>query len=156
MRRWVSLIALITCSSAYADGHGIYLEHGDGSRTAPCCGQSTEPFKGTENRPFTSPAVSRAAVHTPMLIAVESPAEGEFHFADVTIHNRLVFADTTHTRYDFQIKGEVVIVVPEPRSGNDPDTFTVIPPDGYIAVPDRVTLEEGENAVIKIFSNLLG
>ncbi len=34
--------------------------------------------------------------------------------------------------------------------GYAPDTFTAFPPDGYVALPESVTLEEGESGVIEI------
>jgi hypothetical protein len=34
--------------------------------------------------------------------------------------------------------------------GYAPDTFTAFPPDGYVAIPESVTLEEGRAGVIEI------
>jgi hypothetical protein len=36
--------------------------------------------------------------------------------------------------------------------GDKPDTMTVTPPEGYIAVPPSVTVPEGETRVITIYS----
>lgn len=35
---------------------------------------------------------------------------------------------------------------------NAPDTVTVIPPDGYIAIPEQMTVDEGSTGIITIYS----
>lgn len=156
MFRWLALFLMVSCSPAYAGGHDSYPgDMGEGS-TFPCCDPNPETFMGSEDNAFNVGSTNADKGETPMHISVVRPPEGELHFADVHIHNRLVFAFFQHDRYDFVIKDEIVTIIGEPRSGDEPDTFTVLPPAGYIAIPNSVTLDEGANAIIKIYPNLLG
>jgi hypothetical protein len=70
---------------------------------------------------------------------------------EVTYHNGLTPVD----RYpaDFHVdltNGFTVRVVIMQGSGNAPDSIVVIPPAGYIAIPEMLTLEEHETGSVLV------
>jgi hypothetical protein len=70
--------------------------------------------------------------------------------AEVTFHNEIAqtmmleFFDLTHD-------GITVAIRIDARQGDVPDTMTVTPPLGFIAVPESITVDEGGAGVIHIY-----
>jgi len=77
-------------------------------------------------------------------------ASVEFDGVFVTLNNEL----TTGGDLDFNVdmtEGDVTIkVVVMQGQGDTPDTMYVIPPEGYIAIPEMVTVEETEKGTIMV------
>lgn len=71
--------------------------------------------------------------------------------ASVTFHN-----EDIHTKseiFDLAIPGLTVTVKTEiNHAGRSPDTFAVTVPEGYVAAPPEMTVDEGATAVILIYS----
>jgi hypothetical protein len=70
----------------------------------------------------------------------------------VTFHNGLT--SSMHYPADFYrdlTNGFTVRVVIMQGMGNAPDTMAVIPPAGYVAIPESVTVEEHEIGVIHVY-----
>jgi hypothetical protein len=146
------LAVMISCSPALAGGHADY---GDSGMDMPDV--SAHPFSGNEDRPFTIGAARDPnGDGSPMMIAISRPPEGDFHWADVIFKNRLAYGPATPTEYHFEFDGKVVYVYFQGGNGDVPDTLSVIPPDGYIAIPSEITVEENEEGLIQIFPALLG
>jgi hypothetical protein len=80
------------------------------------------------------------------------PSEAPGAVAEVTFANAEVFIANTE-RFDLSLGGFAVGVVINNLAGKQPDTMTVTPPEGYIAVPPSVTVAEGETRVITIYSS---
>lgn len=156
MIRLISIVLpllLFSCGApAYADMHSHYSFDED-SDWVPDVTET--PFVGSDTRPFLLPPVMNGG-ETPLRISISAPPEGEYHFADVHYHNRLAYGPSTPNEYHFTFQGEVVYVYMNAGPGDDPDSITVIPPDGYIAIPQELTLEEGENGIVQIFPAQLG
>jgi len=77
-------------------------------------------------------------------------ASVEFDGVYVTLNNEL----TTGGDLDFNVdmtEGDVTIkVVVMQGQGDTPDTMYVIPPEGYIAIPETITVEEAEKGTIMV------
>ena len=61
---------------------------------------------------------------------------------------------TTTGELDFALNlgGFVVVMKVQQRNGDLPDLYIAHPPEGYIAVPRSILIEEGSKARISIFS----
>lgn len=62
--------------------------------------------------------------------------EAEVHFVNTDIHDQPYFS------FDLDLDGLVVTVLVEINTSGADDTMTVVPPDGYIAIPTEVTVPE--------------
>ena len=96
-----------------------------------------------------------------ILLALSGPAMAETHqfgLASVTFDGRTVtFANDMTPRegfpQDFSVdltNGITVQVIIMQEFGSAPDTMHVIPPSGYIAIPESVTVEEWESGHILV------
>lgn len=87
------------------------------------------------------------------------PVEGQAHIAEIHVKNQI-----TSSRYETTVLffGDVEVHVhyettPNYVAGQDPrDIVTVSVPDGYIAVPSELLIDEGATDVIRIYVALLG
>lgn len=80
------------------------------------------------------------------------PARGPA-VATVTIRNRITGGHPNDTAASLSQGGLRVFVSVFHAPGDTPDTITVTPPDGYIAVPPVLDVPEGETGVVTIYSN---
>lgn len=75
--------------------------------------------------------------------------------AQVAFHN-----DTFHTQFVEQfpltLDGLTVAVRIDAQLSMEPETMTVTPPPGFIAIPESVTVQEGEMGVVYIFEDAIG
>ena len=88
-------------------------------------------------------------------VAIVDPLENT-HYMTVVFDNRLVYAPHTPWQYTFQIDGHEIIVIMAFGSGDAPDLMTVIPPQGYIAIPTEISVEEDAHGIIEIHRYLGG
>jgi len=79
---------------------------------------------------------------------------GDGHWADVFYQNRLVNSVDVPNLYDFAFDGLVISVIIDSGHGDSPEIITVIPPDGYYAIPAEAVVHEDESIVIEIHENL--
>lgn len=114
------------------------------------------PFIGSPDRPFELEPTESAADQSLMVISIEPAPESSGELAYLTIKNRLAPSVKQHEEYHFIVNEEVVIIVTDMGEGNAPDTFEILPPDGYVALPTTITLEEGEDVMIRIIPYLFG
>lgn len=71
--------------------------------------------------------------------------------ASVTFHNEDIH--TKSEAFDLSIAGLTVTVQTRiNHAGRSPDTFAVTVPEGFVAAPPEMMVEEGETAVILIYS----
>ena len=66
--------------------------------------------------------------------------------------NRLTNGHDSLLVFSLDLHGFTVEVTVDHGDHTYPDIFAVTPPEGYIAVPPSVSVEEGETAVILIFA----
>lgn len=90
---------------------------------------------------------------------VVTPGEG--FLATVTVQNRLARAveipEQIFFIYDHPEYGRVMItVIADAEPGDNPDTFSVIPPEGFYTIPESITLDENELGFIEIHEYILG
>lgn len=51
--------------------------------------------------------------------------------------------------------GKIIVHIHE-EDGDIPDWFEVVPPQGYIAIPNIIHVDEESSGVIRIYQNLIG
>jgi hypothetical protein len=113
------------------------------------------------NAPRRSGASSLVFQTFAALTLLASPASAEtFHFGQASISfdgREVIFSNGQTGRdhpqdfnRDLTAEGITVRVVVMQEGNPAPDTFMVIPPAGYIAVPEMVTVEEGDIGLIII------
>ena len=80
----------------------------------------------------------------------------EEYYGDVVFKNELVMSNSP-TVIEFQLPdGLSITVILESGPGDIPDDMEVIPPPGFYTIPDKITVEEGEDGKIEIHEMLLG
>jgi hypothetical protein len=79
------------------------------------------------------------------------PGAGGAHVATVTLHNRLTWADANPVQVSLYLHGIAVEVVITHMPGDIPDVLTAIPPDGFIAIPERVAVDENSAGSVTIY-----
>ena len=78
-----------------------------------------------------------------------------FDGVDVVFHNDLTSAADFPREFSFDLtEGITVQVVILHGAGNTPDMMIVIPPAGYVAVPEQVTVEEKDAGIISIYGGM--
>lgn len=102
------------------------------------------------NGEYTHPSINNNA--TGDYVVRVTPGDG--HWADVFYQNRLVRAIEVPNLYDFAFDGLVISVIIDSGDGDSPETITVIPPDGFYAIPPEAVVDEDESIVIEIHENL--
>lgn len=83
------------------------------------------------------------------------PVAGETHVAEIRCHN----AQTAGPWYDeatLSIKDMRVDLTIMHGPGDVADSFTFLVPDGYIAIPEALMLDEHTSGVVLIYPLLLG
>jgi hypothetical protein len=78
------------------------------------------------------------------------PADGP-HFAEVVGVNRMTTGVGSVTAAELSIDGLTVRVTVFHGPGAAPDRLTVIAPEGFIAVPEFIDIEEDDTGVIRIY-----
>ena len=68
----------------------------------------------------------------------------------VRVSPTLITVGTSRPSVALDAAGFAVVVLVEEGNGQQPDTFTVIPPPGYTAEPASVTVPEGEAGVVTL------
>ena len=79
------------------------------------------------------------------------PGAGGAHVATVTLHNRLTWADANPVQVALYLHGIAVEVIITHMPGDIPDVLQVIPPDGFIAIPKRVAVDENDAGSVMIY-----
>jgi len=74
----------------------------------------------------------------------------EFDGVNVTLNNELTSGGELDFNIDMTENGVTIKVVIMQGQGDIPDTMYVIPPDGYIAIPETITVEETEKGTIMV------
>jgi hypothetical protein len=73
-------------------------------------------------------------------------------FACVTFDNTFVGSAFNPERGTVSLGGVTVQVIIDQGLSGVPDTMTVIPPEGLIAIPPSVTVEENASGTVMLFS----
>lgn len=82
---------------------------------------------------------------------------GPSHYADIVFYNTLVHGFYTHRQVNFvRPDGKVTSVYFAMEAGEEPDVMTVIPPQGYIAIPQDIVVPEYSEGVIEIHEYIGG
>lgn len=81
------------------------------------------------------------------------PAED--HPADILFVNRLTHGNALEMVFALEIDGLVVEVEVSNGIGEQPDLLFVTPPMGFVAIPSRIEVHEGETGRIAIMHALL-
>jgi len=68
----------------------------------------------------------------------------------VTLNNELTTGGDLDFNVDMTESDVTIKVVVMQGQGDTPDTMYVIPPEGYIAIPEMVTVEEAEKGTIMV------
>ena len=78
-----------------------------------------------------------------------------FDGVDVVFHNDLTSAADFPREFSFDLtEGITIQVIILHGAGNTPDMMIVIPPAGYVAVPEQVTVEEKDAGIISIYGGM--
>lgn len=72
------------------------------------------------------------------------------HYMDVEIRNDFTLPSQVPERIVFNMGERSLIVMLNPKGGDIPDSYEIIPPAGYVAIPSTITLDEGEIGVVEI------
>ncbi|TNC73728.1 hypothetical protein [Rubellimicrobium roseum] len=81
------------------------------------------------------------------------PADG--HPADLVFLNELTHGNPLEMIFALELDGLVVDVEVINGIGEEPDIVTVLPPPGFVAVPERLEVDEGQTGRIEIQHALL-
>jgi len=148
---FAALLGLSYCAPAHAGGHGGYSNHDEDGDFAITLNELIKGQKQVNDGTYIVTAVGMGAPL--MVLAVPR----DTHYADVIFKNQLAPAWQTHEGVDFHMAdGKVITVIFNMGNGETPDTMTVLPPPGYIALPPEVTVEEGAEATVEIHEATLG
>jgi len=79
------------------------------------------------------------------------PADNGPHVASVICHNELTMDSPMQFGFALTIGGLTVQIEIEQGSGDIPDLYRVIPPEGFIAIPPAIFVNEGQSEEIRIF-----
>lgn len=79
------------------------------------------------------------------------PGEGMGHVATVTFHNTLTYPIIGRVSVPLTEGGVSLAVTVGQRPGDDLDRLTVTPPEGYIAIPAFIDVEEDASGSVEIF-----
>jgi len=82
--------------------------------------------------------------------------DSDEHFADVNFSNIIVPSGAAEDITFENIQGLPVKVLIKYGAGDNPDIMAVIPPAGFVAVPQELSVEEDTIGVIEIHEMLLG
>ena len=85
----------------------------------------------------------------PASTIVTHPGEGAGHVASLVFTNRLN-GGVFHARHEL-FEGVRIVVTIRDQSGDVPDELTVEVPDGYLAIPPAISVEEDSSGTIEIF-----
>lgn len=80
---------------------------------------------------------------------VTHPGEGAGHVASLVFTNRLN-GGVFHARHEL-FEGVRIVVTIRDQSGDVPDELTVEVPDGFLAIPPAISVEEDSSGTIEIF-----
>ena len=72
-------------------------------------------------------------------------------FARVDCVNRMTSGTSPHLAFTLDMDGLTVGVTVEQGLGNAPDVYAVTVPDGFVAIPPSLTLDEDSAGVILIY-----
>ena len=101
---------------------------------------------------FFIPAANAAPVHTWGGSSATLSPGPDIPLAYVDCVNRLTSDHDPVLRFTLDLGGFEVGVIVVHGSGNIPDTYTITPPEGFIAVPPVIEVQEGATGRIAIFS----
>lgn len=149
----ILLLGFLIALPAYAGGHG---EYGGLPNSSPeiTPQENQIPFTGDSERWFSIDSINGNAFG-PLTMKFIPILDGTA-WGSVEFQNRLAKGYKTHSEYQFAYDGRVVYVYLDSGGRTAPDLLTVIPPDGYIAIPGEILVEENTTAVVLIYPQLLG
>jgi hypothetical protein len=98
---------------------------------------------------FAAPAIAGETALCGASIATLRPGDGEA-VAEVAFVNRYA-PSPVQCQDDMRLHGLTVTVQVANEPGRVPDTIRVFVPEGYVAVPQELTLGEDETGTIRIF-----
>lgn len=75
---------------------------------------------------------------------------------EINVHNALTPVDADVATYQFDIPGGEVVLIYTIGASDTPDTVTVSVPNGWIAIPFELSIEEHQDATILITPYLAG
>jgi hypothetical protein len=78
------------------------------------------------------------------------PIEGRAHIAEARCEN-VETSGQSLVEADLTAGGLTVRLVLMQAPGHQPDSFTIVPPDGFIADPQTLVLDEFTSGVVRIF-----
>lgn len=78
------------------------------------------------------------------------PVEGQAWVAEVRCQNFLTSMTSPDVSAELRIDGLTVNLDLSQTAGRVPDVFTVVPPDGYVADPPVLVLDEDARGVVRV------
>lgn len=106
---------------------------------------------------YEKPALAQENASTPFYIKIESVDDSVDLHAILTFQNRLTYVWAVAREIHMGTGDDVYYIYMDQGDGDDPDTITVLPPDGYRAIPESVTLlEEDDKVEIRIEPIVMG
>ena len=92
----------------------------------------------------------------PFFTVMGAPVDADPHIANVVIVNQQTHSHPAHTEGVITI-GDVEIGVRVHHTPlGDPDDVWITVPEGYVAVPPHVVVDEGDDVTVKIYKVYLG
>ena len=79
------------------------------------------------------------------------PANNGPHVATVICHNEIVMVGAMDFGFALTLGALTVQVEIEQGVGDTPDLYRVTPPEGFIAIPPAIFVNEGQSEEIRIF-----
>jgi len=135
------LLSLSYCAPAFAGSHGF----------SPSSREDVVSMYDTIKTPMVLDTDQYQIIASYNKILSFTVIPHDEHYVDVVFHNELAPAWDTHEQIVFnRPDGLQIIVYLQSAVGDEPDVFTVIPPNGYIAIPMEMSVEEGEDGIIEI------
>lgn len=103
---------------------------------------------------FAMPAAAQDAAFWGATGCVLVPVTGEAWVAELRCANFLTNMTPADVSADLRIDGLAVRLDLVQTFGRTPDVFTVTPPDGFVAVPPVLVLDEEARGVVRVMEYL--
>lgn len=100
------------------------------------------------------PAAAQDAAFWDATGCVLVPVEGEAWIAELQCQNFLTNMTPADVSADLHIDGLAVRLDLAQTFGREPDVFTVTPPDGFVALPPVLVLDEETRGVVRVMEYL--
>jgi len=121
-------------------------------------GQGYQVPAETDSEIFNKPAlpvVETDGKYTYHGVSISVDTEVE-NFANLVFFNSIVPKGAAEHITFQDVRGLSLVVHVQYGDGDIPDIMTVVPPEGFVAIPESLSVDENTSGTIKIYAMLLG